>query len=76
SLVTAEIFISDKPGILSKWFELRDNGKLTRDLIDAVWTKDKYPDFHDNKDYRLLLMEKLNIIARPKSYGEDGTEVK
>ncbi|KAK3587463.1 hypothetical protein CHS0354_007955 [Potamilus streckersoni] len=76
SLITAEMFIRAIPVITSKWFEFKEDGKLAHQLIDAIWTKEKNPDFHDNKNHLLLLMEKLNLIARPKSYSEDRKEVK
>ncbi|KAK3608707.1 hypothetical protein CHS0354_013641, partial [Potamilus streckersoni] len=73
SLITAETFIQKKSAITSKWYEFKETGKLTHELIDAIWTKKEHPDFHDNKEHILLVMEKLNIIARPRSYGKDET---
>ncbi|KAL3889159.1 hypothetical protein ACJMK2_001512, partial [Sinanodonta woodiana] len=75
SLITAKTFIKQNPTITEEWFEFEETGKLTHKLIDAIWTKEK-PDFHDNKEYLLLVMEKLNIIARPMSYTMDGESVK
>ncbi|KAL3889183.1 hypothetical protein ACJMK2_001533 [Sinanodonta woodiana] len=68
SLITAESFIDQNPDIITPWYDFQEKGKLTHTLIDAVW-KEKQ-DFHDNKKHILLLMEKLNIIARPLSYTE------
>ncbi|KAL3854151.1 hypothetical protein ACJMK2_013429 [Sinanodonta woodiana] len=76
SLVTAEMFMLKKPAIIDKWFEFKKKGKLTQELIDAIWTKEKNPDLHDNKDHILLLMEQLNIVAKPRSFSDDGEEVK
>ncbi|KAK3598547.1 hypothetical protein CHS0354_010723 [Potamilus streckersoni] len=76
SLITAEKFIRKYPAITSKWYEFEEQGKLTHELIDAIWTEKKHKEFHDNKDHILLLMEELNIIARPLSFIEDGKEVK
>ncbi|KAL3889179.1 hypothetical protein ACJMK2_001530 [Sinanodonta woodiana] len=75
SLITAKTFIKQHPTITEEWFEFEETGKLTHKLIDAIWTKEK-PDFHDNKEYLLLVMEKLNIIAKPMSYTMDGESVK
>ncbi|KAL3889188.1 hypothetical protein ACJMK2_001537, partial [Sinanodonta woodiana] len=75
SLITAKTFIKQHPTITEEWFEFEETGKLTHKLIDAIWTKEK-PDLHDNKDYLLLVMEKLNIIAKPMSYTMDGESVK
>ncbi|KAL3888283.1 hypothetical protein ACJMK2_000654 [Sinanodonta woodiana] len=76
SLITARMFIMQNPVIIKAWSAFREKGKLTHELIDAIWTKKEKPDFHDNKEYLILLMEKLNIIARPMSYSEDGKSVK
>ncbi|KAL3889410.1 hypothetical protein ACJMK2_001754 [Sinanodonta woodiana] len=76
SLITAQMFIIQNPAIIKKWYAFKEKGKLTHELIDAVWTKKEKPDFHDNKEHIILVMEKLNIIARPISYTEDGMSVK
>ncbi|KAL3889173.1 hypothetical protein ACJMK2_001524, partial [Sinanodonta woodiana] len=76
SLITAEMFIMQNPAIIKRWYDLKNKGKLTHELIDAVWNKEEKPDFHDNKDHIIRLMEKLNIIAMPMSYSEDGMLVK
>ncbi|KAK3611478.1 hypothetical protein CHS0354_039089 [Potamilus streckersoni] len=77
SLITAEMFIlRNAPAVSDKWFEFKKKGKLSPELIDAIWTKENNPNLHDNKEHILLLMEKLNIIATPKSYIEDGSEIK
>ncbi|KAK3594194.1 hypothetical protein CHS0354_023110 [Potamilus streckersoni] len=77
TLITAEMFIlRNTPAVSDKWFEFQKKGKLSHELIDAIWTKEKNPNLHDNKEHILLLMEKLNIIATPKSYIEDGSEIK
>ncbi|KAK3598936.1 hypothetical protein CHS0354_036252 [Potamilus streckersoni] len=76
SLITAGTFINKTPAIVSKWCEFKKSGKLAHELIDAVWSKEKNPEFHDNKDHILLLMEKLNIIATPRTYDQEGKEVK
>ncbi|KAL3888019.1 hypothetical protein ACJMK2_000403, partial [Sinanodonta woodiana] len=76
SLITAEMFIYQNPAIIKVWYAFKEKGKLTHELIDAIWNKNEKPDFHDNKEHILLVMEKLNIIARPMSYTEDGKSVK
>ncbi|KAL3889211.1 hypothetical protein ACJMK2_001558 [Sinanodonta woodiana] len=55
--------------------QLSDLQNILSNMKDAIWTKEK-PDFHDNKEYLLLVMEKLNIIAKPMSYTMDGESVK
>ncbi|KAL3889127.1 hypothetical protein ACJMK2_001481 [Sinanodonta woodiana] len=76
SLIAAKKFIEQNPIITKEWFEFEEKGKLTHKLIDAIWTKKDKPDFHDNKEYLLLVMKKLNIIARPMAYTLDGKSVK
>ncbi|KAL3889088.1 hypothetical protein ACJMK2_001444 [Sinanodonta woodiana] len=76
SLITDHRFIEKNPTVTNEWFAFNNKGRLTHKLIDAIWTKEKKPDFHDNKEYLLLVMEKLNIIARPMSYTLDGKSVK
>ncbi|KAL3888901.1 hypothetical protein ACJMK2_001261, partial [Sinanodonta woodiana] len=76
SLITDHRFIEQNPTITKEWYAFNNKGKLTHELIDAIWTKKEKPDFHDNKEYLILLMEELNIIARPMSYTLDGKSVK
>ncbi|KAK3598550.1 hypothetical protein CHS0354_010727 [Potamilus streckersoni] len=79
TLVTAEDFILKKIKkltVVQMWREFKNTGKLTQELIDAIWTKENNSDFHDNKDLLLLIMEKLNIIARKKEIIKIGQEVK
>ncbi|KAK3575825.1 hypothetical protein CHS0354_020948 [Potamilus streckersoni] len=76
SLITAEMFVLRyTPSVSAMWFEFK-NGKLYPELIDALWSKDKNADLHDNKEHILRLMEQLNIIAKPKLYIEPASEVK
>ncbi|KAL3887700.1 hypothetical protein ACJMK2_000094, partial [Sinanodonta woodiana] len=77
SLITVEemFVLRHAPSVSTMWHEFR-NGKLYLELIDALWTKDRNPDLHDNKDHLLLLMEQLNIIAKPTLYIDDVLEIK
>ncbi|KAK3582750.1 hypothetical protein CHS0354_039792 [Potamilus streckersoni] len=71
-LTMAEMFIlRSYPDIKSKIHEFKDKGILTPEVIDAVWAKDVNPEFHDNKEHILLLMERLNLIVKPRVYNED-----
>ncbi|KAL3878164.1 hypothetical protein ACJMK2_030533, partial [Sinanodonta woodiana] len=77
SLITAEMFVLRyAPAVTEKWDMFNKSGKLSPELIDAIWTKEYKPDLHDNKEHILLLMEHLNIIARPRCFSEDGSEIK
>ncbi|KAK3587048.1 hypothetical protein CHS0354_008076 [Potamilus streckersoni] len=76
SLITAEMFILNHyPALYEKWCEFNEKGKLVPELMDAVWTRKNNPDLHDYKDHILRLMEQLNIIAKSRSFSEDGNEV-
>ncbi|KAL3887633.1 hypothetical protein ACJMK2_000029, partial [Sinanodonta woodiana] len=77
SLITVEemFVLRHAPSVSTMWHEFR-NGKLYLELIDALWTKDRNPDLHDNKDHLLLLMEQLNIIAKPTLCIDDESEIK
>ncbi|KAK3577279.1 hypothetical protein CHS0354_008372 [Potamilus streckersoni] len=77
SLITAKAFIyKNNPAIIEKWEEFEKNGKLSPDLIDAVWTKETNVDFYENKEHILQLMTQLNIIVMPRSFNDSGDEVK
>ncbi|KAL3854270.1 hypothetical protein ACJMK2_013544, partial [Sinanodonta woodiana] len=77
SLITAKKFVLKKAlAVADKWDMFNKSGTLSLELIDAIWTKENYPDLHDNKEHILLLMEHLNIIARPRCFSEDGSEIK
>ncbi|KAL3889155.1 hypothetical protein ACJMK2_001509, partial [Sinanodonta woodiana] len=76
SLITDRTFIEKNPTVTKEWYAFNNKGKLTHELIDAIWTKKDKPDFHDNKEYLIRVMEKLNIIAKPMSYTLDGKSVK
>ncbi|KAL3878080.1 hypothetical protein ACJMK2_035712, partial [Sinanodonta woodiana] len=76
SLITAEKFVQMyAPAVTMKWDMFYKSGQLSQELIDAIWTKENNPDLHDNKEHILLLMEHLNIIARPRYLREDGSEI-
>ncbi|KAL3889748.1 hypothetical protein ACJMK2_002077 [Sinanodonta woodiana] len=62
-------------GITQKWSDFKEKGILTVKLVDAIWTKEKHPDLHEHKDHILMIMEQLNILARPRSFNEMGEKV-
>ncbi|KAL3889520.1 hypothetical protein ACJMK2_001858, partial [Sinanodonta woodiana] len=66
---------SDSPAdsaIGQKWRDFKEKGVLSPELVDALWTKEKHPQFHANKDHLLRVMEQFNIIAKPRSFSENG----
>ncbi|KAL3889480.1 hypothetical protein ACJMK2_001820, partial [Sinanodonta woodiana] len=66
---------SDSPAdsaIGQKWRDFKEKGVLSPDLVDDLWTKEKYPQLHANKDHLLRVMEQFNIIAKPRSFSENG----
>ncbi|KAL3889457.1 hypothetical protein ACJMK2_001801 [Sinanodonta woodiana] len=68
---------SDSPAdsdIRQKWHDFKDKGILSPELVDALWTKEKHPQIHANKDHLLRVMEQFNIIAKPRSFSEIGVK--
>ncbi|KAL3889626.1 hypothetical protein ACJMK2_001962, partial [Sinanodonta woodiana] len=61
--------------LTKKWSDFKEKGILTVELVDAIWTKEKHPDLHEHKDHILMIMEQLNILARPRSFNEMGEKV-
>ncbi|KAK3602669.1 hypothetical protein CHS0354_024991 [Potamilus streckersoni] len=61
--------------VAQRWSDFKKKGILHLELVDALWTEDKYPEFHAHKDNILLIMEQLNIIAKPRSFSEIGVKV-
>ncbi|KAL3878070.1 hypothetical protein ACJMK2_035703 [Sinanodonta woodiana] len=76
SLFAKEAFFQIHHLPLSTMWQEFTGGKLSPELIDAVWTKDRNADLHDNKADILLLMEQLNIIAKPRLFIDDVDEIK
>ncbi|KAL3888409.1 hypothetical protein ACJMK2_000777 [Sinanodonta woodiana] len=61
--------------IRQKWSDFKDKGILTVELVDAIWTKENHPELHEHKEHILMIMEQLNILARPRSFNEMGEKV-
>ncbi|KAL3889271.1 hypothetical protein ACJMK2_001618, partial [Sinanodonta woodiana] len=61
--------------ITNKWSDFKEKGILTVELIDGIWTKEKHHDLHEHKDHILMIMEQLNILARPRSFNEMGEKM-
>ncbi|KAL3889627.1 hypothetical protein ACJMK2_001963, partial [Sinanodonta woodiana] len=61
--------------ITNKWSDFKEKGILTVELVDGIWTKEKHPDLHEHKDHILMIMEQLNILARPRSFNEMGEKM-
>ncbi|KAL3889759.1 hypothetical protein ACJMK2_002087, partial [Sinanodonta woodiana] len=58
--------------ITQKWSDFKEKGILTVELVDYIWTKERHPDLHKHKEHILMIMEQLNILARPRSFNEMG----
>ncbi|KAL3889695.1 hypothetical protein ACJMK2_002024 [Sinanodonta woodiana] len=61
--------------VSQKWSDFKGRGILSLELIDSVWTKKKYPELYAHKDHILLIMEQLNIIAKPRAFSEIGEKI-
>ncbi|KAL3856079.1 hypothetical protein ACJMK2_015275 [Sinanodonta woodiana] len=75
SIKTTEIFIEQNhPDMKDSWLEYKSQGKLTLELIDVIYAKERDPDLHDKKDEILGQMEDLNIIVKARSFDENGVK--
>ncbi|KAL3855967.1 hypothetical protein ACJMK2_015164, partial [Sinanodonta woodiana] len=75
SIKTTEIFIEQNhPDMKDSWLEYKRQGKLTPELIDVIYAKERDPDLHDKKDEILEQMEDLNIIVKARSFDENGVK--
>ncbi|KAL3889079.1 hypothetical protein ACJMK2_001435, partial [Sinanodonta woodiana] len=61
--------------VSEKWSDFKGKGILCLELIDAIWTKEKYPELYTHKEHMLLIMEQLNIIAKPRAFSEIGEKI-
>ncbi|KAL3888516.1 hypothetical protein ACJMK2_000882, partial [Sinanodonta woodiana] len=58
--------------ITQTWSDFKDKGILTVELVGAIWTKENHPELHEHKEHILMIMEQLNILAKPRSFNEMG----
>ncbi|KAL3888508.1 hypothetical protein ACJMK2_000874 [Sinanodonta woodiana] len=58
--------------IQQQWSDFKEKGILTVELVDAIWTKENHPELHEHKEHILMIMEQLNILAKPRSFNEMG----
>ncbi|KAL3855927.1 hypothetical protein ACJMK2_015124, partial [Sinanodonta woodiana] len=73
--IKTEIFIEQNhPDMKDSWLEYKSHGKLTPELIDVIYAKERDPDLHDKKDEILGQMEDLNIIVKARSFDENGVK--
>ncbi|KAK3611907.1 hypothetical protein CHS0354_013971 [Potamilus streckersoni] len=57
------------------WSDFKQKGILTLELVDCIWTKEKHPELHEHRDHMLMIMEQLNIIAKPRAFSEIGEKL-
>ncbi|KAL3889773.1 hypothetical protein ACJMK2_002101 [Sinanodonta woodiana] len=75
TLINAQPDLPEGPAdnvVSQKWSDFKGKGILSSELIDAIWTKEKYPELHAHRDHMLMIMEQLNIIAKPRAFSEIG----
>ncbi|KAK3602248.1 hypothetical protein CHS0354_034484 [Potamilus streckersoni] len=78
SLINAQPNLPENPAdstVSQKWTDFKEKGILHLELVDTIWTKEKHPELHANKEHILLIMEQLNIIAKPRVFSEIGEKV-
>ncbi|KAL3888581.1 hypothetical protein ACJMK2_000946, partial [Sinanodonta woodiana] len=61
--------------ITQQWSDFKEKGKLTVELVDAIWTMENHPQLQEHKEHILMIMEQLNILAKPRSFNEMGETV-
>ncbi|KAL3888480.1 hypothetical protein ACJMK2_000847, partial [Sinanodonta woodiana] len=61
--------------ITQQWSDFKEKGILTVELVDVIWTKENHPELYEHKEHILMIMEQLNILAKPRSFNEMGEKV-
>lgn len=70
-IITSEEYFNDQD-TLTKWQILDDSGILHPSLIDVLWKQDQGNNlFHEHKAHLIRIMEKLDIIAKPKLFDDE-----
>ena len=71
-IVTSERFAT-KTWDKEKWMTMVNTGQIDESYILKVWSKSNQELFYGHRDYLLMLLQRLDIIAKPKLY-EDGDD--
>lgn len=70
-IITAKSFVQSNNEL---WDKLYNEAKLHPELIEIVWSKHPDKKFLENKNFLLMLLTKIEIIAKPKTYN-DGKDI-
>jgi len=71
-LICAKEFQAKYGPLQKQWVEFIETGQLNRDLAENIWKRDEENHFFENSDNLLLLLEKLDIIAKASVISDDG----
>ena len=71
-LVGAKDFSAKYGELQARWEEFSETGRLEIELAEKIWIQDTENRFYENFDVLLMLLEKLDIIARAKVINTDG----
>ena len=72
-IVTSEQFTTDTWDE-EKWQEMVSTGKIDESYILVVWEKNSKDILYEHRKYLLQLLQRLDIIAKPKVY-DDGNDI-
>lgn len=75
-LIRAKDFSAKYGALQAKWEEFVETGRLEIELAENIWKQDTENRFYENFELLLLLLEKLDIIARPTVIENDGYTTK
>ncbi|XP_060591100.1 probable serine/threonine-protein kinase pats1 [Ruditapes philippinarum] len=70
-LITSEQFCKKDPDIRPSFNKLHDEGRLEKELVDKLWSKDKELMYMENREILLDFLAKHHIISEATKYEED-----
>ncbi|XP_060591096.1 uncharacterized protein LOC132746054 [Ruditapes philippinarum] len=70
-LITSEQFCKKDPDIRPSFNKLHDEGRLEKELVDKLWSKDTELMYMENKEILLAFLAKHHIISEATKYEED-----
>jgi len=71
-IITHKHFYAIPEGLEQQWQDFMESGRLHKNLIEAVWSRNKDKTFIQHKDKILEILESTDIVCSPKVYSADG----
>lgn len=75
SIITAERFCKNDVVKSRIWNSLSGEGVVYITTLLQLWRRKEHEEFYKNRDHLLKVLEKLDLIAKPKLYSIDGNDV-